>query len=84
MILDEPSSGLDPESRRWVWDMVQSERGRRTVLVTTHHMEEADVLGDSIAIMASGKVVCSGSTIFLKKKFGAFATYLTWELMAEL
>ncbi|XP_071529902.1 phospholipid-transporting ATPase ABCA3-like [Panulirus ornatus] len=70
VILDEPSSGLDPESRRWVWDMVQGERGRRTVLVTTHHMEEADVLGDRVAIMASGRVVCAGSTLFLKNKFG--------------
>ncbi|KAK7083180.1 ATP-binding cassette sub- A member 3 [Halocaridina rubra] len=70
VILDEPSSGLDPESRRWVWDVVQRERGRRTVLVTTHHMEEADVLGDRVAIMASGKVVASGSTLFLKNKFG--------------
>ena len=40
VILDEPSSGLDPESRRWVWDVVQRERGRRTFLITTHHMEE--------------------------------------------
>ncbi|XP_050726962.1 phospholipid-transporting ATPase ABCA3-like [Eriocheir sinensis] len=70
VILDEPSSGLDPESRRWVWNVVQGERGRRTILVTTHHMEEADVLGDRVAIMASGKVVCAGSTLFLKNKFG--------------
>lgn len=70
VILDEPSSGLDPESRRWVWDVVQKERGSRTFLVTTHHMEEADVLGDRVAIMAAGKVVASGSTLFLKNKFG--------------
>ena len=70
VILDEPSSGLDPESRRWVWDVVQEERNRRTVLVTTHHMEEADVLGDRVAIMAKGKVVCTGSTLFLKNVFG--------------
>nr|XP_027231595.1 ATP-binding cassette sub-family A member 1-like [Penaeus vannamei] len=68
VILDEPSSGLDPESRRWVWDVVQGERGRRTFLITTHHMEEADVLGDRVAIMASGRVVCTGSTLFLKRK----------------
>ena len=70
VILDEPSSGLDPESRRWMWDVIQKERGKRTLLVTTHHMEEADVLGDRVAIMATGKVVCSGTTMFLKKKFG--------------
>ncbi|XP_018027772.1 phospholipid-transporting ATPase ABCA1 [Hyalella azteca] len=70
VILDEPSSGLDPESRRWVWNVIQTERKSRTVLVTTHHMEEADVLGDRIAIMAEGEVVCSGSTLFLKRRFG--------------
>ena len=70
VILDEPSSGLDPESRRWVWDTIQKERSKRTFLVTTHHMEEADVLGDRIAIMAGGRVVTSGSTLFLKKRFG--------------
>ncbi|CAL4102208.1 unnamed protein product, partial [Meganyctiphanes norvegica] len=70
IILDEPSSGLDPESRRWVWEVIQGERGQRTVLVTTHHMEEADVLGDRVAIMADGQVICSGSTLYLKKKFG--------------
>ncbi|KAK7079200.1 ATP-binding cassette sub- A member 3 [Halocaridina rubra] len=70
VILDEPSSGLDPESRRWVWDLIQCERGKRTFLITTHHMEEADVLGDRIAIMANGKVVCAGSSFFLKNQFG--------------
>lgn len=70
VILDEPSSGLDPESRRWVWDIVQCERDRRTILVTTHHMEEADVLGDRVVIIASGKVVCAGSTLFLKNQLG--------------
>lgn len=77
VILDEPSSGLDPESRRWVWDVVQGERGRRTILVTTHHMEEADVLGDRVAIMASGRVVCAGSTLFLKNKFGKISVWFS-------
>ncbi|KAB7503120.1 Protein lin-52-like protein, partial [Armadillidium nasatum] len=70
VILDEPSSGLDPESRRWVWEIVQEERASRTVLLSTHHMEEAEVLGDRIAIMANGKVFCCGSLLFLKNKFG--------------
>ena len=42
----------------------------RTILLTTHYMEEADVLGDRVAIMASGKVQCYGSPLFLKKQFG--------------
>ncbi|XP_028967478.1 ATP-binding cassette sub-family A member 1 [Galendromus occidentalis] len=69
LILDEPSSGLDPEARRLVWDLLQQERTRRTVLMTTHYMEEADVLGDRIAFLAKGKLMCAGSPMFLKRKF---------------
>lgn len=46
------------------------ERTRRTVLMTTHYMEEADVLGDRIAFLAAGKLMCAGSPMFLKRKFG--------------
>ncbi|XP_028967476.1 ATP-binding cassette sub-family A member 1 [Galendromus occidentalis] len=69
LILDEPSSGLDPEARRKVWDLLQQERTRRTILMTTHYMEEADVLGDRIAFIAKGKLMCAGSPMFLKRKF---------------
>lgn len=71
LILDEPTSGLDPENRRHIWDIILSLRGERTILLTTHYMEEADVLGDRIAIMDHGKVVCCGTTMFLKKMYGA-------------
>lgn len=70
LILDEPTSGLDPENRRHIWDIILSLRGERTILITTHYMEEADVLGDRIAIMDHGKVVCCGTTMFLKKLYG--------------
>ncbi|XP_021957188.1 ATP-binding cassette sub-family A member 3 [Folsomia candida] len=75
VFLDEPTSGLDVEARRAIWDALLAERGNRTIILTTHFMEEADVLGDRIAIMAQGKVQCSGSSMFLKKYFGAGYTF---------
>ncbi|XP_013772633.2 ATP-binding cassette sub-family A member 3-like [Limulus polyphemus] len=71
LVLDEPTSGMDPSARRIIWDVLQGMRQRRTILLTTHYMEEADTLSDRIAIMANGKVQCCGSPLFLKKKFGA-------------
>ena len=70
VILDEPTSGMDPEARRQIWDILQKERRNKTMLLTTHFMDEADYLGDRIAIMAKGKLVCSGSSLFLKKRYG--------------
>jgi ATP-binding cassette subfamily A (ABC1) protein 3 len=70
VLLDEPTSGMDPEARRGMWDLLQTIKKSRTILLTTHFMEEADVLGDRIAIMAKGKVQCCGSSLFLKKQFG--------------
>ena len=69
LILDEPTSGLDPEARRGVWDFLLSIRKNRTILLSTHWMEEADVLGDRIAIMSLGKVKCCGSSVFLKRTY---------------
>ncbi|KAI5744367.1 hypothetical protein M8J76_001734 [Diaphorina citri] len=71
LMLDEPTSGMDPESRREMWDLLLSMRGERTIIITTHFMEEADVLGDRIAIMDHGKIKCYGTTLFLKKIYGA-------------
>lgn len=70
LILDEPTSGMDPESRRYIWDLLLSCRGSRTILITTHFMEEADVLGDRIAIMDHGQLICYGTPMYLKKQFG--------------
>ncbi|KAG5895530.1 hypothetical protein JTB14_010674 [Gonioctena quinquepunctata] len=69
LILDEPSSGMDPESRRQLWDLLLSWRGEKTILITTHFMEEADALGDWIAIMANGALQCYGTPMFLKKRY---------------
>ncbi|XP_065652510.1 phospholipid-transporting ATPase ABCA3 isoform X2 [Hydra vulgaris] len=70
VILDEPTSGMDVSARRFTWNLLQKERKGRTILLTTHYMDEADVLGDRIAIMADGKLQCYGSSLFLKKKYG--------------
>ncbi|XP_065204055.1 retinal-specific phospholipid-transporting ATPase ABCA4-like [Planococcus citri] len=70
LILDEPTSGMDAQSRRKLWDLLLGLRGQRTVIFTTHHMEEADALGDRIAIMDHGVIVCHGTPLFLKKAYG--------------
>ena len=71
VILDEPTSGMDPGARRLIWDLLQKEKLGRVMLLTTHFMEEADLLGDRIAIMALGVIQCCGSSMFLKKRYGA-------------
>lgn len=71
VILDEPTSGMDPYSRRATWDMLRTAREGRTTILTTHFLDEADLLGDRIAIMSHGEVKCCGSPIFLKSKLGA-------------
>lgn len=62
IFLDEPTTGLDPQARRNFWDLVQSIRaGGSTILLTTHYMDEAQVLCDEIAIMDSGRIIKQGS-----------------------
>ncbi|XP_078609223.1 phospholipid-transporting ATPase ABCA3-like isoform X2 [Branchiostoma floridae x Branchiostoma japonicum] len=70
VILDEPTAGMDPYARRATWDLLLKYKENRTMLLTTHYMDEADLLGDRIAIMANGKLTCSGSSLFLKNRFG--------------
>uniref|UniRef100_A0A8C6DUL3 ABC transporter domain-containing protein n=1 Tax=Moschus moschiferus TaxID=68415 RepID=A0A8C6DUL3_MOSMO len=71
LMLDEPTSGVDAISRRAIWDLLQQHKSDRTILLTTHFMDEADLLGDRIAIMAKGELQCCGSSLFLKEKYGA-------------
>ncbi|XP_049274469.1 phospholipid-transporting ATPase ABCA3-like isoform X2 [Rhipicephalus sanguineus] len=70
LILDEPTAGMDPQARRAVWTLLQNLRRSKTILLTTHYMEEADALGDRIAFVAHGKLQCCGSPLFLKKRYG--------------
>ena len=62
---------MDPFSRRAAWELLQKYSSGRVILFTTHYLEEADILGDRIAIMAAGRIRCSGSSLFLKSKFNA-------------
>jgi ABC-type multidrug transport system ATPase subunit len=70
IMLDEISSGLDPASRRQVWNVIQKNKTGRVICVVTHFMDEADILGDRIALMARGKLRVCGSPLFLKTHFG--------------
>ncbi|KAJ8717476.1 hypothetical protein PYW08_005875 [Mythimna loreyi] len=70
LVLDEPTSGLDVETRRELWDLLLSLRGDRTVLLTTHFMEEADALGDRVAAVHQGKLRCFATPMHLKKAIG--------------
>jgi ABC-type dipeptide/oligopeptide/nickel transport system ATPase component len=56
VMLDEPTSGMDALSRRKLWDMLKKNKAGKIIILTTHYMDEADILGDRIAIMAEGKV----------------------------
>lgn len=71
LFLDEPTTGLDPRSRRQVWGLVSSLAAQGvTVLLTTQYLEEADILSDSIVILDSGRVVASGTAEDLKRQTG--------------
>ena len=70
MFLDEPTAGMDPNSRRQIWDLLQGNRTNRAMVLSTHFMDEADLLGDRIAIMAAGVIQCCGTPLFLKNKYG--------------
>ncbi|XP_056890906.1 phospholipid-transporting ATPase ABCA1-like isoform X1 [Takifugu flavidus] len=76
VILDEPTAGVDPYARRGIWDLLLKYRQGRTILLSTHHMDEADILGDRIAIISHGKLCCVGSSLFLKTQLGT-GYYLT-------
>uniref|UniRef100_UPI0037E7D1F5 phospholipid-transporting ATPase ABCA1 n=1 Tax=Semicossyphus pulcher TaxID=241346 RepID=UPI0037E7D1F5 len=76
VILDEPTAGVDPYARRGIWELLLKYKQGRTIILSTHHMDEADILGDRIAIISHGKMRCCGSSLFLKKSFGS-GYYLT-------
>lgn len=61
---------MDTSARRHIWEMLKIYKNDRIILLTTHFMDEADNLGDRIAIMSHGELKCLGSSVFLKNKFG--------------
>jgi ABC-type multidrug transport system ATPase subunit len=70
LFLDEPTTGLDPLSKRKVWDLIRIMKQDRVLILTTHSMTECDYLSDRIAIMASGRICCLGDSLNLKNRFG--------------
>ncbi|QIV84682.1 ATP-binding cassette domain-containing protein [Mycolicibacterium frederiksbergense] len=78
LFLDEPTTGLDPRSRRDVWNLVSSLKAQDiTVLLTTQYLEEADILSDSIVILNHGQIVASGTSDELKRQIGGSYCQMT-------
>ena len=72
VLLDEPSTGMDPQSKRFVWNTISSSfKERRGAILTTHSMEEADAICSKIGILVKGELRCLGSSQHLKNQFGA-------------
>ena len=71
VVLDEPTTGLDVESRRRLWDVVRDYADDHSVLFTTHYLEEAQALATRVVVVDSGRVVFDGSTADLRRRFGA-------------
>ena len=71
VLLDEPSAGLDPVSRRNLWDVITKTMASRSVVLTTHSMEEAEALCTRIGIMVKGQLRILGTPQHLKDKFGS-------------
>ncbi|XP_056678235.1 phospholipid-transporting ATPase ABCA7 isoform X2 [Monodelphis domestica] len=76
VILDEPTAGVDPFSRRDIWELLLKYRHGRTVILSTHYMDEAELMGDRVAVIARGQLRCCGSPLFLKSRLGT-GYYLT-------
>uniref|UniRef100_A0A0S7EWI0 ABCAC n=4 Tax=Poeciliopsis prolifica TaxID=188132 RepID=A0A0S7EWI0_9TELE len=70
VVLDEPTTGVDPCSRRSIWDIVMQHKKNRTIIMSTHHLDEAEVLSDRIAFLERGGLKCCGSPFYLKDKLG--------------
>ncbi len=71
LFLDEPTTGLDPQSRRQLWDVIRDFRSRgRTIVLTTHYMDEAERLCDRVAIIDQGKIIAQGSPAELISRLG--------------
>ena len=75
LFLDEPTLGLDPQARRVLWDYIATLKGQKTILLTTHYMEEADALSDRVAIVDEGQIVSQGTPAELKATLQWTARY---------
>lgn len=70
VILDEPTSGMDPSTRRVLWNILKEIKHEKTIILSTHFMDEADILGDRVCIMSDGELQAAGTNNFLKDHFG--------------
>jgi ABC-2 type transport system ATP-binding protein len=90
LFLDEPTLGLDPQARRAIWEYIAQLKGKKTILLTTHYMEEADFLSERIGIIDEGRVVALGTSQELKtntlemRSMVVTAENLTAEVIADL
>ncbi|XP_075141496.1 glucosylceramide transporter ABCA12, partial [Leptodactylus fuscus] len=71
VILDEPTTGVDPCSRRGIWEVISKNKKDKTIILSTHHLDEAEVLSDRIAFLERGGLKCCGTPRFLKERFGS-------------
>jgi ATP-binding cassette subfamily A (ABC1) protein 5 len=69
VFLDEPTTGLDPLSRRKIWELLLKKKMGRVIFLTTHYMDEADILADRKLILSKGKIRCLGTSLYLKNHF---------------
>ncbi len=74
LFLDEPTLGLDPAARKSVWNYIEKLKGKKTILLTTHYLEEADMLADHIAIIQEGNIIAQGTAKELKDKHTSMKT----------
>nr|QUF59424.1 ATP-binding cassette transporter Abca1-like2 [Brachionus angularis] len=86
VILDEPTAGVDVGGRRSVWDLLLKYKSGRTLIISTHHLDEAEILSDRVAIISNGELIAYGSPYFLKKKFGNgyYLTFAKKSLISQL
>lgn len=70
VFLDEPTTGLDPENKRQIWEILSNCKNDKCMILTTHLMEEAEVLSDRIGIIVNGSLKCLGTQYKLKKVYG--------------
>jgi ABC-type multidrug transport system ATPase subunit len=71
LFLDEPTTGLDPDMKRSIWEIVEHMRHGRCIILTTHAMDEAETLCNRIGIMANGSLKCIGTPAHLRKRYGS-------------
>ena len=69
VLLDEPSTGMDPEAKRFLWNVISAAAKSRTIILTSHSMEECEALCHRVGIMVSGQFSCIGSLQHLKNRF---------------